>query len=210
MDDREDSAFPPEWSEPDATGPIPFWASVRADILAHVPPAKRAMSRPAWAAVALKIYARSSGFHVTFLYRISHASHHHFYWPGRAIAGLIFWFVRHFYGCSIASTARLYGGLILPHPQGLVIGPGSVIGPRAWVFQNVTLGGTPNRAGLPRAGQDVRIYAGAVLVGPIRVGDNVMVGANAVVTRDVPHRSVVRPPATEITPLPEQYLWSGD
>jgi serine O-acetyltransferase len=210
MDDREDSAFAPEWDEPDATRPVPFWASVRADIIAHVPPSHRRVSRPAWAILALRIFTRSAGFHVTFLYRIAHAAYHHLSWPGRVFAGLNFWFLRHFYGCSIASTARLYGGLMLPHPQGLVIGPGSVIGPRTWVFQNVTFGGAPNRSGLPRAGQDVRIYAGAVLAGPIRVGDNVMIGANAVVSRDVPHRSVVRPPVADISPLPEPYLASGE
>ncbi len=118
-------------------------------------------------------------------------------------AGLIGWTLRHTYGCTIAASARLYGGLTLPHPQNLVIGPGSVIGPYSWVFQNVTLGGVPGRAGLPRIGRDARIYPGAVLVGPIRVGDNVMIGANAVVDADVPAYHAVRCHPPDFDPMPD-------
>lgn len=60
------------------------------------------------------------------------------------------------------------------------------IGPNAWIFQNVTIGGRPGKAGGPRIGADARIYAGAVIAGPIQLGEGVVVGANAVVARDVP------------------------
>ncbi len=77
-----------------------------------------------------------------------------------------------------------------------------VVGPRGWVFQNVTLGGAPGKVGMPRVGADARIYAGAVLTGPITLGDEVVVGANAAVHRDVPARTLVRCPSPEIRPLP--------
>ena len=80
------------------------------------------------------------------------------------------------------------------------------VGPRAWIFQNATIGGVPGRPGMPSVGSDARIYCGAVLVGPIRVGDNVMVGANAVVSRDVPDRTAVRAAAVELSPLPARFL----
>jgi acetyltransferase-like isoleucine patch superfamily enzyme len=44
-----------------------------------------------------------------------------------------------------------------------------------------------------------------VLTGPVRLGDNVVVGANAVVARDVPDRTLVRPALVEFAPLPDQY-----
>ena len=94
------------------------------------------------------------------------------------------------------------GGLIFPHPQGIVIGGGTVVGPRAWIYQNATIGGAPGKPGLPHVGADARIYAGAVLTGPILVGDNVLIGANAVVHRDVPSRTAVRSAAVESGPLP--------
>ena len=107
---------------------------------------------------------------------------------------------RHWYGCALASTARLHGGLVLPHPHGIVVGGGAVVGPRAWIFQHVTIGGAPGRVGMPHIGADARLYAGAVVTGPVRVGDGVTIGANAVVHRDVPARTAVRPPEMRLSP----------
>jgi serine O-acetyltransferase len=141
---------------------------------------------------------------VTLLYRAANAARARLGPPGRLIAAAIFWATRHGYGCSIAATSRLHGGLILPHPQGIVVGANVEVGPRAWIFQNVTIGGTPGRAGAPRAGADARFYAGAVVAGPVRLGDDVVVGANAVVTRDVPSGRVVRPAPVEASPAPRR------
>ena len=170
-------------------------------------PRATAGRRARWAGIeGAAIVVRSSGFHVMVLHRLAHTLPHRGGFAGRAAAGVLFWGIRHFYGCSIAPTARLHGGLILPHPQGIVIGAGAVIGPRAWIFQNVTIGGAPGKVGMPRVGADARIYCGAVLTGPISVGDHVMVGANAVVARDVPDRALVRCPPRRVRPAAEQYF----
>jgi serine acetyltransferase len=175
-------------------------------VLAHIAPADRQRTRWSWALLAAGVVLRSSGFHVTLLYRLSHTLHHRAGAVGRVLAGLLFWCGRHGYGCAISPSARLHGGLILPHPQGIVVGPGTVVGPRAWIFQNATLGGAPGKVGMPRVGADARIYTGAVLSGPITVGDNVLVGANAVVHCDVPDRTLVRCPPAELSALPAQFL----
>jgi serine O-acetyltransferase len=196
---------PPDWAEPAPDRPVPFWESVALDLVVHFPPELRG-GPPAlriWRRAVVAV--RSSGFHVAFLHRAGHQCCHRLGIPGKALAAMIFWALRHAYGCSIAGTARIYGGLVLPHPQNIVIGAGSVVGPCAYIFQNVTIGGVPGRSGLPRIGRDARIYAGAVVVGPIVVGDNVMIGANAVVSHDVPARRVVRCPAPEVSPLPDRY-----
>jgi serine O-acetyltransferase len=188
------------WSDPAPDRPIPLLAALRDDLRAHIPVDRLGGSWPRRALLRLVIVIRSSGFHVTLVYRLSHALRGRFGPPGRVAAAILFWWMRHFYTCAIASTARLHGGLILPHPQGIVIGDGAVIGPRAWIFQNVTLGGAPGKTGLPRVGADARIFTGAVLAGPIVVGDNVVIGANAVVSRDVLSRLMVRPPTAEFVP----------
>jgi serine O-acetyltransferase len=121
------------------------------------------------------------------------------------MASFLSWTIRHAYSCSIAPTARLGGGLILPHPVGIVIGPGVEVGPRAWIFQHSTLGGSPGREGMPRVGPDARIYPGAVLAGPIEVGANVVIGANAVVTVDVPDRTLVRSPSPAFSPIADHF-----
>ncbi len=194
---------PPDWSEPCSSGPLPFWSCVRQDLDAHVAPEAR-VGRPLgrW----LKTAVRSAGFHVMFLHRVAHQCYYRLGLPGRILAGCIFWWLRHVYTCSIAATSRLYGGLILPHPQGIVIGHGAVVGPASFVFHNVTLGGSPGKIGLPRVGRAARIYTGAVLVGPIVVGDNVMVGALTLVAHNLPSRVFVHVPPPIVDPLPERYL----
>ena len=80
--------------------------------------------------------------------------------------------------CDIPLGTRIGGGLMLPHPTGIVIHPESRIGPNCLIFQQVTL------AGPVRLGGHCDLGAGAKLMGPLRLGDHVQVGANAVVTRD--------------------------
>lgn len=194
------AADPAPWADPAPGRPVPFWAALAADVVAHVPPALRVRSRASWAVLTLKLVLMSSGLHVTMIYRVAHASRPRLWPAGWMLSAAIFWATRHAYGCSIAPSSRLHGGLILPHPQGIVVGAGVELGPRAWIYQNVTLGGSPGREGFPRAGSDARFYAGAVVAGPVVLGDGVIVGANAVVTRDVPSGWSVRPAPTEASP----------
>jgi serine O-acetyltransferase len=165
---------------------------VLADALGQLPAVRRPHGTRARLALLLRVALTSAGFRATLLYRLGHTARGRGGAIGRIVAAFLYWIGRHWYGCSLASTARLHGGLVLPHPQGIVIGGDAVVGPGAWVFQNVTIGGAPERAGMPRIGADARIYAGAVVTGPVRVGDEVVIGANAVVSRDVPSRSAVR------------------
>lgn len=72
------------------------------------------------------------------------------------------------------------GGLLLTHPQGIVLHPKVRIGPNCLIFHQVTLTGGVTIGG------HVDIGAGAKLMGPLTVGDHVRIGANAVVTKDVP------------------------
>ncbi len=88
-------------------------------------------------------------------------------------------------GADIPLNCRLGGGLLLPHPNGVVIHPGAVVGPNCLIFQQVTIGAgtTP---GLPRIGGHVDIGAGAKILGGVTIGDHAKIGANAVVLQDVP------------------------
>lgn len=87
-------------------------------------------------------------------------------------------------GADIPLTCRIGGGLLLPHPNGVVIHPDAEIGVNCLIFQQVTIGSTER--GIPRLGGHVDVGAGAKLIGPISVGDHVRIGANSVVTTDVP------------------------
>lgn len=82
--------------------------------------------------------------------------------------------------CEIHPNTEIAGGLRIIHPNGIVIHPGSKIGPNCQIFHQVTL------AGHVILGGHVDIGTGAKILGPLTIGDNARVGANAVVTSDVP------------------------
>ena len=75
-------------------------------------------------------------------------------------------------------------GLILPHPYGVVINMNAKIGVGCWIYQNVTIGSDADGK-VPVIGNFVTLYAGACIRGDVKIGNNVVVGANAVVIRDI-------------------------
>ncbi len=82
--------------------------------------------------------------------------------------------------------ARIGGGLLLPHPNGIVVHPDAVIGPNCLVFQQVTIGMREGGEGVPVIGAGVDIGAGAKILGEVQVGARARIGANTVVIADVP------------------------
>lgn len=88
-------------------------------------------------------------------------------------------------GADIPLNSEIGEGLLIPHPNGIVIHPGARIGPNCLIFQQVTIG-TGGKPGLPVIGGHVDIGAGAKILGPVTIGDHAKIGANAVVVADVP------------------------
>src|SRR4051794_38668368 len=98
---------PRAWIDPAPHRPLPLREGLLEDLIAHIPPDLRRRSRWGWARIGAAVVLRSSGFHVTALYRLAHTLHHRAGLAGRVLAGLLFWWNRHWYACSIAPTARL-------------------------------------------------------------------------------------------------------
>jgi serine O-acetyltransferase len=92
-------------------------------------------------------------------------------------------------GADIPLNCGIGGGLLLPHPNGIVIHPGATIGVNCLIFQQVTIG-TREGHGVPVIAGHVDIGAGAKILGQIRIGAHAKVGANAVVSTDVPSGAV--------------------
>jgi len=92
-------------------------------------------------------------------------------------------------GADIPLNACIDGGLLLPHPNGVVIHPDAQIGPNCMFFQQVTIGTGP-RPGVPRLGSHVDVGPGAKILGGVVIGDHAVIGANAVVLDDVPAGAV--------------------
>jgi serine O-acetyltransferase len=88
-------------------------------------------------------------------------------------------------GAEIHPAADIGRGLTIIHSVGIVVGHEVVAGENLVLYQAVTLGHNGKEDGQPRIGNNVRIGAGAVVLGPVTIGDGVWVGANAVVLADV-------------------------
>ena len=83
----------------------------------------------------------------------------------------------------------IIGSLNLPHPHNVCIGREVQIGENCTIYHDVTIGQTLNK--FPKIGDNVIIYTGAKVIGGITIGDNAIIGANAVVTSDVPSNAIV-------------------
>jgi serine O-acetyltransferase len=101
-------------------------------------------------------------------------------------------------GADIPLTCQIGGGLLIPHPNGIVLHPDARIGPNCLIFQQVTIGASDR--GVPTVGGHVDIGAGAKLIGPICVGDHARIGANALIVFDVPPLVTVVAPKGERLP----------
>jgi serine O-acetyltransferase len=88
-------------------------------------------------------------------------------------------------GADIPLNSNIGGGLLIPHPNGIVIHPGAQIGVNCIIFQQVTIGFREGGGGLPRIGDHVDIGAGAKILGGITIGSHAKIGANAVIIKDV-------------------------
>ena len=89
-------------------------------------------------------------------------------------------------GAEIHPASRIGPGFSIIHSVGIVIGHQVVVGDNLVIYQQVTLGHTGTGDGQPRIGNNVRIGAGAKVLGPVTIGDGAWIGANAVVLGDVP------------------------
>ena len=111
------------------------------------------------------------------------------------MAGLCERLMRHLCLCWIGTHTQIGGGLKIAHCTGLVIGGRTIIGANCDVRQNVTFGANFHKTGpdgrqSPTLGDHVSVCAGAVIIGPVRIGSHCVIGANAVVTHDVPDNQI--------------------
>lgn len=132
-----------------------------------------------------------STFFLIALYRLSNwfsNSNLHF------VANVLINIERILYSCEIDASSEIGPGLRIVHSVGIVIGPRVIVGQNFRLHQNVTIGmrGRMNEEWItPRIGNNVTIYAGAAVLGRITIGDNVVIGANSVVIKNVPSNTIV-------------------
>ncbi|QWT17666.1 serine O-acetyltransferase [Collinsella sp. zg1085] len=112
----------------------------------------------------------------------------------RGLARVLSQITRFFTGVEIHPAAQLGRRLFIDHAMGVVIGETTVIGDDCILYQGVTLGGTGNESGKrhPTLGDRVVVGTGAKVLGNITIANDVRIGGNSVVVKDVPaHCTVV-------------------
>ena len=136
----------------------------------------------------LEVFLLYPGVHAIAAHRVAHKLHkkgHTF--TARAISQA----ARFFTGIEIHPGATIGKGLMIDHGMGVVIGETAEIGNDCTIYQGVTLGGTGKDLGKrhPTLGNNVMVGAGAKVLGPMTIGDNSKVAANAVVLAEIPENS---------------------
>ena len=145
----------------------------------------------------LSIILTYPGVKAVFFHQISNF----FYKAGfELIARIITQTIRFFTGIEIHPGAKIGKNLFIDHGMGVVIGETSEIGDNVTIYHNVTLGGSSpsidserqrHEKRHPTIGHDVVIGSGAQIIGPIKVGNNARIAANAVVVKDVPENATM-------------------
>ena len=145
----------------------------------------------------LSIILTYPGVKAVFFHQISNF----FYKAGfDLIARIISQTIRFFTGIEIHPGAKIGKNLFIDHGMGVVIGETSEIGDNVTIYHNVTLGGSSpsidserqrHEKRHPTIGNDVVIGSGAQIIGPIKVGNNARIAANAVVVKDVPETATM-------------------
>jgi len=116
------------------------------------------------------------------------------------VARIISHLSRFFTGIEIHPKAKIGKNLFIDHGMGVVIGETSEISDNVTIYHNVTLGGTSpsintneqrNSKRHPTLEENVVVGSGAQILGPVVIGKNSLIGANAVVTKDVPEKSIM-------------------
>ena len=131
-------------------------------------------------------------FHVMLFYKIGNIL---WRYNLKFLARLIMHFARIFTGIEIHPAAKIGSNFFMDHGLGIVIGETTEIGENVTIYQGVTLGGIMpsvesdlqrNQKRHPTVGNNVIIGSGAQILGAINIGDDARIGANSVVSRDVP------------------------
>ena len=153
-------------------------------------------------------------FHAMIFYKIGNA-----FWRYnlKFLARLIMHFARIFTGIEIHPGAKIGSNFFMDHGLGIVIGETTEIGENVTIYQGVTLGGIMpsiesdlqrNQKRHPTIGNNVIIGSGAQILGSITVGDYARIGANSVVSKDVPSNvTVAGVPAREFARSAEKQIF---
>lgn len=142
----------------------------------------------------VKYIMTNASFRITFWFRIGCYLKEKRNWFHKILYGIVFLIHKHnqyLTGIQIAFGTQIGSGLTFSHFSCIVINSGAIIGKNCTIFQGVTIGSIRGiKGGVPTIGDNVIIFAGAKIIGNVKIGNNTVIGANAVVTHNIPDNSV--------------------
>lgn len=142
-----------------------------------------------WGAVRYFLFNASSKFTVWFRIGAYLRTKKNIFF--KILYGIVFLIHKHnqyLTGIQLRIETKVGGGLRFQHFSCIVINEATIIGKNCLIFQGVTIGlGT---SGIPYIGDNVILSSGAKIIGGVKIGNNVIIGANAVVTKDIPDNSI--------------------
>lgn len=160
-----------------------MWQTLRHDV-------DVVLERDPAARTRLEVILTYPGLHALWGYRLAHSL-----WDMKLelFARIVSSLVRVVTGVDIHPAAVIGQGLFMDHATGVVVGETAIIGNNVTMYHGVTLGGLTLNKGKrhPTVQDHVMIGAGAKILGPVTIGNDSRIGANAVVVHDVPAGSVI-------------------
>jgi serine O-acetyltransferase len=178
--------------------------AVRATALEDV---DAAMAKDPAAKSRLETFLTSPGLHAVWSHRLAHRMWQRpaYQLPARVLSNV----TRTLTGVEIHPGATIGRRFFIDHGMGVVIGETAIVGDDVMLYHDVTLGGRSlaKVKRHPTVGDRVTIGSGARVLGDVRLGDDSQIGANSVVTKDVPDGAVavgipaqIREPVPGLTP----------
>lgn len=163
---------------------------------------------PSVKAVLQVFFALST--YIVLIYRLSRLFDRCYLAP---LAKLFWFFNMVVFKVDMDYRARIYGGVYFPHPFCIVIGKDVVIKGNLTALHNTTIGGTVGKSAyVEELGQistqlyakhSVRLSPGAIIIGPVLLNGNVVIGANAVLSKSIEYDALVMG-CNDVRPLPIQ------
>lgn len=186
------SSVKSEMAEESATPPPGLWQQIKEDWQAH----GKDWTKPGFRAVAIQRFG---------VWRMSVQPK----WlraPLSVLYRMLYRKARNTYGIDLPYSVKLGRRVVIEHQGAIIIHGDCVIGDDSIIRQGVTLGNRylDRPLDAPRLGQRVNVGAGAKILGGVSIGDDVTIGANAVVLKDIPAgHTAVGIPAKILAPKPE-------
>lgn len=155
----------------------------------------------------LKLNTSFKSKFVVFLFRVSSLKNtkynKYFLFLFSFVSVFYYFLVDFFMGVEIKPNTKIGWGLVIYHPNSIVINPNAIIGRNFILRHGVTIGNKYNReknieTSCPVIGDDVEVGANSTIIGPIKIGDNVVMGANVFVDFNIPSCSIVYPTRNQV------------